>query len=162
MKAVELFHAARRIIQIFFLPRVTEEDRSLLDGFAEGNPVGGGGFVFAQFLTSQVEILVFGLIEEFAPGLFGQREQPFITGAVIEHAHDFDMYIIFLGFDADNMGDLGAEIEMCLGEEEEKHIITSPTCVYIPKGMKHCPLNFKRVDKPILFIHCTLASEYKK
>ena len=78
------------------------------------------------------------------------------------HSHDFDMYVIFLGFDPDNMGDLGAEIEMCLGEEEEKHVITSPTCVYIPKGLKHCPLNFKRVDKPVLFIHTTLAPEYKK
>ena len=78
------------------------------------------------------------------------------------HSHDFDMYLFFLGFDPNGMGDLGAEIEMSLGEEEEKHIITSPTCVYIPKGLKHCPLNFKRVDKPILFIHATLAPEYKK
>lgn len=78
------------------------------------------------------------------------------------HSHDFDMYVLFLGFDPKNMGDLGAEIEMYFGEEGEKHIISSPTCVYIPKGLVHCPLNFKRVDKPVLFIHATLASEYKK
>jgi len=78
------------------------------------------------------------------------------------HSHDFDMYLYFLSFDAENMGDLGAEIEIGLGEEQEIHIITTPTTVFIPKGMVHCPLEFKRVDKPILFVHCTLASKYYK
>jgi len=78
------------------------------------------------------------------------------------HSHDFDMYLYFLSFDPDNMGDLGAEIEIGLGKEQERHIITTPTTVYIPKGMVHCPLEFKRVDKPILFVHCTLASKYYK
>lgn len=78
------------------------------------------------------------------------------------HSHDFDMYLYFHSFDADNMGDLGADIEIGLGEEREIHKITSPTSVYIPAGMIHCPLEFKRVDKPILFVHCTLASKYVK
>jgi len=78
------------------------------------------------------------------------------------HSHDFDMYLYFLSFDPDNMGELGADIEIGLGEEQEIHKITTPTSVYIPKGMIHCPLHFKRVDKPILFVHCTLASKYVK
>jgi hypothetical protein len=78
------------------------------------------------------------------------------------HSHDFDMYLYFLSFDPDNMGDLGAEIEIGLGEEQERHIITTPATVYIPSGMVHCPLEFKRVDKPILLVHCTLASKYYK
>ncbi len=78
------------------------------------------------------------------------------------HSHDFDMYLYFLSFDPNNMGDLGAEIEIGLGKEQERHIITTPATVYIPKGMTHCPLEFKRVDKPVLFVHCTLASKYYK
>jgi hypothetical protein len=78
------------------------------------------------------------------------------------HSHDFDMYLYFLSFDPDNMGDLGAEIEIGLGKEQEIHIITTPATVYIPKGMIHCPLEFKRVDKPVLLVHCTLASKYYK
>jgi hypothetical protein len=78
------------------------------------------------------------------------------------HSHDFDMYLYFHSFDPDNMGDLGAYIEIGLGEEREIHAITTPTSVYIPAGMIHCPLEFKRVDKPILFVHCTLASKYVK
>ena len=78
------------------------------------------------------------------------------------HSHDFDMYLYFHSFDPDNMGDLGADIEIGLGEEREIHKITTPTSVYIPAGMIHCPLEFKRVDKPILLVHCTLASKYVK
>lgn len=78
------------------------------------------------------------------------------------HSHDFDMYLYFLSFDPDNMGDLEADIEIGLGEEQEIHKITTATSVYIPKGMIHCPLHFKRVDKPILLVHCTLASKYYK
>jgi hypothetical protein len=78
------------------------------------------------------------------------------------HAHDFDMYLYFLSFEADHMEDLGADIEIGLGPEQEIHKITTPTSVFIPKGMVHCPLEFKRVSKPILFIHASLAPKYTK
>ncbi len=78
------------------------------------------------------------------------------------HSHDFDIYLYFMSFDPAHMGDLGAEIEIGLGPEREIHKITTTTSVYIPAGMIHCPLHFKRVDKPILFIHATLASKYEK
>ena len=78
------------------------------------------------------------------------------------HSHDFDMYLYFMSFDPNNMGDLGADIEIGLGKEREIHKITTPATVYIPAGMIHCPLEFKRGDKPVLFVHCTLASKYVK
>ncbi|MBN2061352.1 MAG: hypothetical protein JW882_13145 [Deltaproteobacteria bacterium] len=78
------------------------------------------------------------------------------------HSHDFDMYVTFIGLDKNGLHDLGGEIEMYLGEDQEKIVITSPTTVYLPKGFVHCPLNFKRVDKPILLIHATIAAEYSK
>jgi hypothetical protein len=70
------------------------------------------------------------------------------------------MYLYFLG--VNDLGDMDAEIEMGLGEEQEIHKITTPTSVYIPKGLVHCPLNFRRVGKPILFVHATLAPKYMK
>lgn len=90
---------------------------------------------------------------------------PVVEPVVMEdyaHAHDFDMYLTVIGFDPNGLNDLGAEIEMCFGEEEEKHIITTPSSIYIPKGLVHCPMTFKRVEKPILLIHATLASKYTK
>ncbi len=78
------------------------------------------------------------------------------------HSHEFDMYLVFCGSDPDNMGDLGAEIELSFGEEGEKHVITSPATVYIPKGLVHCPLNFKKVTKPVMFLHASIAPKYVK
>ncbi|MCX8032212.1 MAG: hypothetical protein N3B14_02290 [Thermoleophilia bacterium] len=78
------------------------------------------------------------------------------------HSHDFDMYLHFFSYDPDNMNELPAEIEIGLGEEREMYTITSPTSVYIPKGMVHCPLIFKRVDKPIILFHTSIAPRYEK
>ena len=63
------------------------------------------------------------------------------------HAHDYDEVIAFFGTDLDDPYDLGAEVELWL--EDEKHIITRSSLVFIPAGMKHCPLTFLRVDRPV-------------
>lgn len=84
------------------------------------------------------------------------------------HAHDFDQFLIFVGGDMKNMPDLGGEVELTLGEEEgklEKFVFTTATTVYVPAGMLHCPLNFKKVnnpDKPILFHDLFFSREYKR
>jgi hypothetical protein len=56
--------------------------------------------------------------------------------------------------------DFGAEVELEMGEEAEKHIINTTTWVYIPAGLLHCPLIFKKVDKPIMFGHVMFAPTY--
>lgn len=84
------------------------------------------------------------------------------------HAHDFDQFLIFVGGDMKNMTDLGGEVELTLGENEnelEKFVLTTATVVYIPAGLLHCPLNFKKVNdpnKPILFHDFFFASEYMR
>ena len=54
----------------------------------------------------------------------------------------------------------GAEVELYLGEEGERHVITHTTIVHIPKGMIHCPLNFKKIDRPIMFLNVPLTAHY--
>ena len=78
------------------------------------------------------------------------------------HSHDFDEFLCFLGCDPANARDFGAEVELSLGTEGEKHIIDAATIVCIPKGLVHCPLNFKKVGKPILFCNVYLAPEYTR
>lgn len=73
------------------------------------------------------------------------------------HTHDFDQILWFLGGDPGNVGDFGAEVEMHLGDNQEKHIITYSACVHIPAGLMHCPLNIKKVSKPIMFLDITLS-----
>lgn len=90
---------------------------------------------------------------------------PVVTPMVMvdkPHYHDFDQILCFIGSDPYDMRNFGAEIELSMGEEGEKHIITSPTLVHLPKGLVHCPLEFKRVDKPVFHLELFLGSEYEK
>ena len=63
------------------------------------------------------------------------------------HSHDYDEVIAFFGTDTDEPSVLGAEVELWL--EDEKHIITKSSLVFIPAGMKHCPLTFLKIDRPV-------------
>lgn len=78
------------------------------------------------------------------------------------HFHDdFVQILCFLGTNPMNVRDFGgAEIELCLGKEKEKHLITSPVIVPIPKGLSHGPLYFKKVPKPIIFLEIMLTRKY--
>ncbi|NLN07891.1 MAG: hypothetical protein GX167_09770 [Firmicutes bacterium] len=72
----------------------------------------------------------------------------------IPHRHDVDEYLIFLGGIFPNLFDFDAEIEFTIGKigvDAEVYYITKPTVIRIPAGIYHCPINFKRVDKPVFF-----------
>ena len=69
--------------------------------------------------------------------------------------HALDEYIVLATADFNNFYDgFDAEIEIWLGEDPEHlemHVVTEPVIVRIPPKLYHCPINFKRVDKPVLF-----------
>ena len=68
------------------------------------------------------------------------------------HTHIYDEFLIFLGAELPDLcSSFDAEIDFWMGEEMEKHTITSTTIIYIPKGLQHSPLNFRVVRKPVLF-----------
>jgi len=68
------------------------------------------------------------------------------------HTHDADEYLIFLGNDpADFFSSFDAEIDFFLGDEMEKYLINKPTIVYIPPNLTHCPLDFRVINRPVLF-----------
>jgi len=71
------------------------------------------------------------------------------------HKHDFHQIIFFLGGDPGNIGEFGAEVEMYL--DNKKQIINYTSCVNIPPGLMHGPLDIKTVSKPIVFIDITLS-----
>jgi quercetin dioxygenase-like cupin family protein len=76
------------------------------------------------------------------------------------HTHDFDEVIGFLGGDPQNHRELYGEVEFWL--EDEKYILDKSCFIYVPKGLRHCPLEVLKVDKPFLFLAFSLTSEYKK
>ena len=63
------------------------------------------------------------------------------------HVHDFDELYAFVGSNPEDTSDLCGEIEIWLGDE--KHVLTKTCMVFIPKGLKHGPTIFKRVERPI-------------
>jgi hypothetical protein len=74
------------------------------------------------------------------------------------HHHDVDEYLFFLGAQLPDLtANFDAEIEMFLGPEYERHIITKPCILYIPRGFEHNPMDIKRVGKPLLFMPLLLS-----
>jgi hypothetical protein len=69
------------------------------------------------------------------------------------HIHDFDEYLSFFGMHPDGMKELGGEVEVCIGSEQEKHIFDKPTTLFFPAGLPHCPLKYTRVDRPFMIVH---------
>ena len=74
--------------------------------------------------------------------------------------HEFDQILCFIGGNITDLFDFQALIELCIGEEEEKYVITSPTIVYIPKGLPHGPLDFKEISEPIMFHNIIFSPRY--
>lgn len=72
------------------------------------------------------------------------------------HTHKIDEVIAFFGTNHNDPYDLGAEVELWLGDEQ--HIITKTSLVFVPAGLKHCPLVFRKVERPV-FHYTTFAGK---
>jgi mannose-6-phosphate isomerase-like protein (cupin superfamily) len=87
--------------------------------------------------------------------------EPFLMNTPT-HAHDYDQLLYILGGNPANFYDFDAEIEITLGEKSKIYLVNETSIVFIPKGMMHCPINFKRVDKPFIFGHLCFAPTYTR
>jgi mannose-6-phosphate isomerase-like protein (cupin superfamily) len=67
--------------------------------------------------------------------------------SVHPHVHDFDEVLAFFGCDPQDPHNLHGEVEFWY--DDEQYILTRSCIVYVPKGLKHCPLIFRKVDRPI-------------
>jgi len=75
------------------------------------------------------------------------------------HAHPENEVLIFMGMDPNNCDFLGAEIEIDLGQEHERHVVDKPSAIVCPAGLPHAPIVTRWVDKPFAFILINLADE---
>jgi len=69
------------------------------------------------------------------------------TGQVKPHAHKHDEVLALFGCDPENPHELHAECEFWI--EDEKHIVTKSCLLFIPKGTRHGPIGFTRIDRPV-------------
>jgi len=90
----------------------------------------------------------------WAPGNMGEEPPR-------PHVHDYDQVMLWLGGDGNDMGELGAEVELMLGEEGEKHMITSSTAVAVQKGLPHFPANITRMDKRFMYLEMSCSTDLK-
>ena len=77
------------------------------------------------------------------------------------HAHDVDELFFIFGGDPRNYFEFGAEIEIMMGEEQERHIVDKTTIIYIPKGVVHCPITTLKVEKPVQWMHVLFQGKYQ-
>jgi len=80
--------------------------------------------------------------------------------ALIPHSHDFHELLCFIGGNPEDINDLGAEVRICLGDEQEEHVITSAAIVSIPPGLKHCPLRVTKLTRPFVFLEVSTTAGY--
>jgi hypothetical protein len=64
------------------------------------------------------------------------------------HVHPYPEVQMFVGLDTANVNYLGAQVEVCLGKEQETYSFAEPTAVVIPAGVPHGPVNTKRIYSP--------------
>jgi mannose-6-phosphate isomerase-like protein (cupin superfamily) len=76
------------------------------------------------------------------------------------HQHSFTELIGFIGGDAENPYELGGEVEIRLGDEN--YILKKSCLVFIPKGLTHCPIQFKSIDSPILWFTMAPNGMYQR
>ncbi len=77
------------------------------------------------------------------------------------HTHPAGEVLVFTGFDYDHPQDFGAEIEIDMGPEGEKHEINTPSIVIAPANFPHTPVVTRKLSKPFGFLAITLADEYQ-
>jgi len=77
------------------------------------------------------------------------------------HVHSSDEVLAYASVDPDNFDYLGAEIEIDMGQEHERHLIDKPSVVLCPAGMPHMPQVTRWIDKPFAFFAINLSGEHE-
>ncbi len=80
-------------------------------------------------------------------------ERPFNLGiGHPPHTHKDGELLFHIGSDPKNPTDLGADVELYLGREMERHLITKTCVVWIPPGFIHAPWRPLVTRRPWIFI----------
>jgi hypothetical protein len=71
------------------------------------------------------------------------------------HTHRQSEILGFYGINPEDQFELGAELEISLGRELEKHTFDRSLLLYIPPGLVHSPLKLKKINRPFIFVECS-------
>jgi hypothetical protein len=73
------------------------------------------------------------------------------------HKHLVDEYVSLIGSDPQNPWDLNGEVEWWF--EDVKYLLTKSCVIYIPKNLRHAPIIYRKITKPILFVNVLIGEE---
>jgi hypothetical protein len=76
------------------------------------------------------------------------------------HVHPEAEALCFVGLDPDRLDYLGAELEIGMGKDSERHVFNKPTVAICPGGFPHLPIITRWVDNPYGFIAISLNGEH--
>ena len=110
---------------------------------------------------AKVGTLVMWLDDKVVPGAFQMNCVWYfapVPGGPGAHKHDVPEIIGFFGNDPKNPHDLGGEVEFWI--EDEKFIINKSVMIFVPAGVKHCPLKLRRVDRPMFHFSVVTSGQY--
>ena len=105
-----------------------------------------------EFLGMDV-IIEFGTL--WSAGMIGKEPH-------IPHKHNFSQIMYWFSGNTSDMSDLGAELELFLGEENEKYMVNCSTAVGIPAGMPHMPARVLKMDRRIIFMTVSVTGKYEE
>jgi len=99
-----------------------------------------------------------GLNLNFTWGLYSRNGKWHRKGE--SHYHPEAEILCFVGLDPDKLDFLGAELELGMGKDYERHIFNTPTVAICPAAFPHLPLITRWVDKPYGFFVICLSGEH--
>jgi hypothetical protein len=78
-------------------------------------------------------------------------------GYMAAHAHPYDEVIGFIGTNPNDFSDLGGEMELWL--DDERYVLNKSCIIWLPKKLKHCPLEVRAIKKPIFHFDIQIADK---
>jgi hypothetical protein len=91
-------------------------------------------------------------------GLYSQAGKWHREGEI--HTHPEEEILVMLGKNPDDLHDFGAEIEIGMGPDAERNLVSVPTIAVCPKGFPHLPMLTRWADKPYIFVVICLSAEH--
>ncbi len=74
------------------------------------------------------------------------------------HIHKDVELLFHIGTNPDDPLDLGAEVEIYMGPEMERHVFNKTTVIYIPPNFIHAPWRPLKAERPWIFIEVNQGS----
>jgi hypothetical protein len=99
-----------------------------------------------------------GMDVNFTWGLYSQCGKWHRAGEA--HTHPEEEILCYVGLDPNDINHLGAELELGMGKDYERHVFNKPTVAICPQGFPHLPLITRWVDKPYGFFVICLSGEH--